>query len=103
MLRHANALFDQLHEQLRQAGVGILVEVEGKSWEPRGVTACTVKRLPTPEPKEYDAAKQRWELRRSCTERLDALMGHPELAEDMLAHMDKLVARTRETPLAGQA
>ena len=33
---------------------------------------------------------------------MDALLGHPELAEDMLAHMEKLVARTRETPLAGQ-
>ena len=103
LLRQAHGLFDQFHEQLRQAGVGILVRVEGNSWEPRGVASCAVKRLPAPDPKGYDAAKQRWELRRSCTERLDALMDHPELAEDMLAHMEKLVARTRETPLAGQA
>lgn len=103
LLRQANGILDQLHEQLRQAGVGILVEVEGKSWEPRGVTSCTVKRLPTTDPKTLDTARQRQAIWRSCTERMDALLDHPELAEDMLAHMEKLVARTRETPLAGQA
>lgn len=102
LLARADSLFDQLHANLGRAGVSILVGVEGKSWEPHGVASCVVKRLPIPDPKGYEAAKQRWEVRRSCAERMDALMGHPELAEDMLAHMEKLVARTRETSLAGQ-
>ena len=38
----------------------------------------------------------------SLFDQLHANLGHPELAEDMLAHMENLVARTRETPLAGQ-
>ena len=103
LLRQAHGLFDQFHEQLRQSGVGIYVGVAGSLCEPRAVTSCAVKRLPAPDPKGYDAAKQRWELRRSCNERLDVLVDHPDLAEDMLAHMEKLVARTRETPMAGQA
>lgn len=96
LLRQANALFDQLHEQLRQAGVGILVGVEGKSWEPRGVTSCAVKHLPIPDLKEYEEARQRWELRRTCAERMDALVKHPGLAEDMLAHMEMLVAKAKK-------
>ena len=96
LLAQVEHLLDQFHEKLRQSGLGIFVGVEQPSWEPRAVTACAVKRLSSPDPKEYEAARQRWELRRTCAERMDALVDHPELAEDMLAHMEMLVAKAQE-------
>ncbi len=96
LLAQVEHLLDQFHEKLRQSGVGIFVGVDQPSWEPRAVTTCAVKRLSSQDPKEYEAARQRWELRRACTERLDALVDHPELAEDMLAHVELLVAKAQE-------
>ena len=46
LLRQVNVVLDQLHEHLRQAGVGIYVGAAGRSWEPEGVVAMVMKALP---------------------------------------------------------
>lgn len=46
LLRQANGILDQLQDQLRQAGVGIYVAAEGKSWEPGRVVSMVLRRLP---------------------------------------------------------
>jgi hypothetical protein len=96
LLAQVEHLLDQFHESLRQSGLGIFVGVEQPSWEPRAVTACAVKRLSSPAPKEQEVARQRRALWRTCAERMDALVDHPELVKDMLAHMELLVAKTQE-------
>ncbi len=95
LLAQVEHLLDQFHEKLRQSGLGIFVGVDQPSWEPRAVTACAVKRLSSPDPEEREAARQRRALWRTCTERMDALVDHPELVEDMLAHMELLVAKAQ--------
>ena len=52
LLAQVESLLDQFHESLRQSDLGIFVGVEQPSWEPRAVTACAVKRLSSPVPKE---------------------------------------------------
>ena len=46
LLRQANGILDQLHDHLRQAGIGLFVGSEGKSWEPGRVTAMVLRQLP---------------------------------------------------------
>lgn len=96
LLRQANGILDQLHEQLRQAGFGILVEVEGKSWEPRGVTACTVKRLPAPDSSKMEADNRAEEFSQAWSVGMGILRDHPGLAEEMLDHLGELVAKAQE-------
>jgi hypothetical protein len=103
LLRQAHGLFDQFHEQLRQAGVGIYVGGAGSGWEPCGVTACAVKRLPATDPTIMDEDDRAVELSRAWSDGMGVLRDHPELAGELLDHLKKLVARTRETPMAGQA
>ena len=46
LLRQANGILDQLHDHLRQAGIGLYVGAEGKPWEPGRVTAMVLRQLP---------------------------------------------------------
>ena len=46
LLRQANGLLDQLHDHLRQAGIGIFVGAEGKTWQPGRVTSMVLRQLP---------------------------------------------------------